>query len=55
MQPGDAPELPPSTPGPGRTRVILPWVIVGVGFGCWVAAIVLAVISVVNWFTAYRW
>lgn len=55
MHTGDDPEPPSSTPGPGRTRVILPWVVVGIGFACWVVAIILGVVSVVNWFTALRW
>lgn len=51
--PGDASADPPSsTPGPGRDRVVLPWVVIVVGAGCWAAAIVLGVVSVVNWITA---
>lgn len=55
MHTGDDPSGPTSTPGPGRSRVVLPWVVIACGATCWVIVIVLAVVSVVNWFTAYRW
>lgn len=51
--PGDASaDTPSSTPGPGRTRVVLPWVVIGIGAACWAVALVLGVVSVVNWVTA---
>jgi hypothetical protein len=55
MHTGDDPREPSSTPGPGRNRECLGWLVIGCGVTCWLVALVLGVVSVVNWFTAVRW
>jgi hypothetical protein len=55
MHTGDDPREPSTTPGPGRTREAFAWVVVACGVTCWVVALVLGVVSVVNWVTAFRW
>ena len=49
MHTGDTPELPLSTPGPGRTRVALPFLAMGLGLLAWVASMGFAWALLVRW------